>query len=200
MECGCEWHELISYFVCPQFACQTPKNQKILFSLHGAKRTSKWYGANRSDIGALKMPFSAKMTLANPRLTEGQTRSKSSQNKTFYSFTSNPRFSETFGNFDQVSLNLTWSWLLAGPKNPNFDLTIRMDWDQCHYEDNQILIPETIHGLELELKWLRYWENCEKHVSTLPKVITFDPIVWILIYLAFKKLDIQRFPGTPRSP
>ena len=54
---------------------------------------------------ALKMPLSAKMTktaLISPRLAESQTRSKSPQNITFLSFTSNPNFSEIFGNFDQV--------------------------------------------------------------------------------------------------
>ena len=191
------WYHILSTL---NLHARPRKIQKYHFLSMGPPEHPKWRGAACSNTGTPKVPFSAKIPLVNPSLTKGQTRSKSSQNKTFYSFTSNPSFSETFGNFDQVSLNLTWSWLLAGPKNPNFDLTIRMDWDQCHYEDNQILIPETIHGLELELKWLRYWENCEKHVSTLLKVITFDPIVWILIYLAFKKLDIQRFPGTPRSP
>ena len=32
---------LILYFVCPWFACWTPKNPKILFSFHGATRTSR---------------------------------------------------------------------------------------------------------------------------------------------------------------
>ena len=55
--------------------------------------------------GALKMPLSDKMTkttLISPRLAESQTRSKSTLNITFLSFTSNPNFSEIFGNFDQV--------------------------------------------------------------------------------------------------
>ena len=56
-------------------------------------------------IGALKVPLLAKMTkiaLINPRLAKSQTRSKSAQNITFHSFTSNQNFSEIFGNFDQV--------------------------------------------------------------------------------------------------
>ena len=32
---------LIPYFVCPWFACQTSKNPKILFPLHGVVRTSR---------------------------------------------------------------------------------------------------------------------------------------------------------------
>lgn len=39
---------------------------------------------------------------------------------------------------------------------------------------------------------------CKAH-STLPKAITFDPTVGFSIYLVFWKLDIQKFPGTPRS-
>ena len=51
------------------------------------------------------MPFSTKMTkmpLVNLGLTEGQMRSKPSQNNTFHSFALNLSFSEIFGNFDQV--------------------------------------------------------------------------------------------------
>ena len=87
-----------------------------------------------------------------------------------------------------------------GPRNPNFDPAIRMSWNQFHCKHYQILIPTTIHGSKSELKQLRYWENREKHISMLPEVITFGPTVGILIYLAFWKLDIQSFPGTPRSP
>ena len=86
-----------------------------------------------------------------------------------------------------------------GPRNPNLYLVIKTGWDQCHCEDNQISIPMTIHGLKSELKRLRYSENCEMHISTLPKVITFDPTILILMYLVFWKLDIHIFPGTPRS-
>ena len=49
------------------------------------------------------------MPLVNPRLTESQIKSKSLQNSTFQSFTSNPSFSEIFGNFDQVWLTID-SW------------------------------------------------------------------------------------------
>ena len=48
-------------------------------------------------------------------------RSKLLQNNTFHSFKSNSSFSEIFGNFDQVDLELT----LASPRNPNFDPTVR---------------------------------------------------------------------------
>ena len=93
------------------------------------------------------------MPLVNPGSTKGQTRSKSSQNNTFHGFLSNPSFSEIFGiKFD---LNLT----LGGAKNPNFDLAIRMSWNQFHCEDYQILIPTTIHGLKSKLERPRYHKN-----------------------------------------
>ena len=37
---------LILYFVCSRFACRTPKNSKILFSLHEAARTSRMIWRN----------------------------------------------------------------------------------------------------------------------------------------------------------
>ena len=44
------------------------------------------------------------MPLVNPRLTEGQTRSKSSQKNIVHGFISNLSSLEIFGNFDQVWL------------------------------------------------------------------------------------------------
>ena len=74
-----------------------------------------------------------------------------------------------------------------------------MSWDKYHCKDYQIPFPTTIHGSKSELKRLRYPENCTKHVSMLPEVITFDPTVLFWISLVFWKLDIQSFPKTPRS-
>ena len=51
----------------------------------------------------------------------------------------------------------------------------------------------TIHGSKSKLKRLRYPENREKHISTLPKAIPFDLIDGFLISLVFWKLDIQSF-------
>ena len=65
----------------------------------------EWCGATHSNIGAIKVPLLAKMAKMPPvnlGLIEGQTRSKSSQNNIFYSFTSNLSFSEIFGKFDKV--------------------------------------------------------------------------------------------------
>ena len=46
---------------------------------------------------------------------------------------------------------------------------------------------------------MRYLQNRLKRISSLPKAITFDPIVEISFSLVFWKLDIQIFPRTPRS-
>ena len=80
------------------------------------------------------------------------------------------RFLSTLTEFDLTGT-------LMGPKNPNFDSTIRMGYDQLHYEDYQITFPTTIHGSKSELKRLRYPKNRAKHVSTLSKTITFDSTV-----------------------
>ena len=69
----------------------------------------EWHGATRSEIGALKVPLSAKMTkapLVNPGLAEIKTRSNYPQNSTLHSFTSNPSFSKIFGKFNQVWLGV----------------------------------------------------------------------------------------------
>ena len=157
-----------------------------------------WHGITHSNTRELKVPFSANMTkmpLVKPGLTKGQTRSKFSQNNIFHGFISNPNYSKIFSKFGQV-----WPEVdLVGPKNPNLDSVVKTGWDQCFCEENKILIPMTIHGSKSELKRLRDWENCEKHISTLPKVITFDPKVGILISSVLWKLDIQSFLGTPRS-
>jgi len=46
---------------------------------------------------------------------------------------------------------------------------------------------------------LSYPENRKKSNNTLLKAITLDLTVGFLISLVFSKLDIQIFPGTPRS-
>ena len=86
-----------------------------------------------------------------------------------------------------------------GTRNPNFDLTFWMGWDQFHCEDYEIPFLTTIHGSKSELKQLRYPENRATHVSTLPEAINFDSTVGISISLVFWKLDIQSFPETLRS-
>ena len=75
----------------------------------------EWRGVTRSDTGAPKVPLSTKMTkmpLVNPGLTEGQIRSKSSQNNIFHDFISNPIFSKILGNFDQVWPRVDSWWAL----------------------------------------------------------------------------------------
>ena len=69
----------------------------------------EWCGMTHSNIGAFTVPFSVKMTkvpLVNPKLTEGQTRSKSSQNNIFHGFISNLSSTKIFSNFDLVWLGV----------------------------------------------------------------------------------------------
>jgi len=103
------------------------------------------------------------------------------------------RFLATLTKFDLESI-------LGGSKNLDFDPATEMGWNKCHCEYYSIPVPTIIHGSKSELKWLRYWENREKRISRLPKVITFDLTVGFLISLALWKLEIHRFSKTPISP
>ena len=87
-----------------------------------------WCGTTRLDIGALEVPFRVKLTkmpLVNTRLTKSQSRSKSFQNNIFHVSTTNLSYSMIFVKFDQVLPEVD----SEGTKNPNFDPTIRTDWD-----------------------------------------------------------------------
>ena len=89
------------------------KNQKYHFLSMGPWKHLEWCGAIRSDTRAPKVPFPTKMTkilLINLGLTEGQTRSKSIQNNTFHSISSNPSFSDIFSHFDQVWPKVDYKW------------------------------------------------------------------------------------------
>ena len=57
----------------------------------------------------------------------------------------------------------------------------------------------TTHESKLELKQLRYPENCAGCVSLIFKAITFYLTIGFSSYLAFQKLDIQHFLETSRS-
>ena len=104
---------LIPYFVHPWFACQTPKNPKILFSPHKVTRTSRVTWRNPFGHRNTQSAFSAKMTkmpLVKLGLNEGQTRSKSTQNNNSHSFSPNASFSEIFSHFDQVWPKIDFRW------------------------------------------------------------------------------------------
>ena len=47
---------------------------------------------------------------SHPKVDQGQTRSKSTQNNTFHGFTSNLSFSKNFNNFDQVWPKVDLGW------------------------------------------------------------------------------------------
>ena len=79
------------------------------------------------------------MPQVNPRFDRRSNEVKTLKNSIFHSFTSNSSLSKNFDKFDQNSI-------MGGPKNPNFDITVRMGWNQCLYEDYQILIPTIIDG------------------------------------------------------
>ena len=79
------------------------------------------------------------MPLVNPRFDRRSNEVKTLKNSIFHSFTSNSSLSKNFDKFDQKSV-------MGGPKNPKFDLTVRMGWNKCLYEDYQILIPTIIDG------------------------------------------------------
>ena len=77
----------------------------MLTFFHGTAKTSRLMWTTHSGIGALKVPFQAKLTkmpLVNPGLTNSQNWSKSLQNHIFHVSTSNPSYLVIFVNFDQV--------------------------------------------------------------------------------------------------
>ena len=70
----------------------------------GLQEHLEWRGTTRQDTKAPKVHFSTKMTkmpLVHLGLTKSQKKSKSPQNSTFHSFTSNQSFAEIFGSFNQ---------------------------------------------------------------------------------------------------
>ena len=91
--------------------CAGPwKTQKYHFLSIGPREHLEWRDTTHSNVGAPKVHFLAKMPLVNLELIEGQTRSKSTQNNNFHSFSSNPNFSKIFNYFDQVWLEVDFGW------------------------------------------------------------------------------------------
>ena len=145
---------LISYFVCLDLRAGPRKIQKYYFLPMGPREHPKWRGITHLDTRTPKVSFSAKMTkmpLVNLGFTEGQTRSKSTQNNTFHTF----HQTRPSRRFLATLTKLT----SGGPKNPNIDSVVRTGWNQCHCKDYQILIPMTIHRSKSELERPRYHEN-----------------------------------------
>ena len=101
------------------------KSKNYHFLSMGLRGHPKWYGTTRSNFGAPKVPFSAKLTkmsLVNPRLTKGQTMSKFSQNNIFLWFYIKHKL---LRDYWQLWPSLTRSWLSMGPKNFDFDPFIK---------------------------------------------------------------------------
>ena len=59
------------------------------------------------------------MPLVNPRFDQRSNEVKTLKNSIFHNFASNSSLSKNFDKFDKKSVG-------GGPKNPNFDLTVRM--------------------------------------------------------------------------
>ena len=122
---------LILYFVHPWFACRILKNLKILFSLHGAARTSRvmWYNlfGHRSAQSAL---FSSNDQNApsQPKVDRRSNKVKILKKKkkilfmVFHQTWAFRRFLATFTKFDPKLIP-------GGPKSSNFDQAVRMGWN-----------------------------------------------------------------------
>jgi len=82
----------------------------------------------------------------------------------------------------------------VGPKNPNFDLAVRTDWNQCHWEAYQILSSTTIHGSKSELERPRYHENQDNTPIDAPLTSeshNFWSDRWIFKFQTFSKTGNQ---------
>ena len=98
------------YFVCPRFACRTQKIPKMLTFHQGIVGTSRlrWYNPFRHQSTQSAVLHQNDQ---NARLTKSQNWLKPPQKNNFHVFTSNPRLSEIFVNFDQVWPEVdSWEW------------------------------------------------------------------------------------------
>ena len=114
----------------------------------GLREHPEWRGVTRSDIGAPKVPLSAKMTKTP----------------------------------------------LMGPKTVILIWLTEWGWNQCHWEDNQILIPKTIHGSKSELEGPRYHENRDNAPIDAPLTSenhNFWSNRWIFKFHTFSKSGSQ---------
>ena len=139
----------------------------------GLRKCLDCHDTTRLGIGTLKVHFLVKftkMSLVNPRLTESQMRSKSTQNIIFHAFTTNSSHLKILSILTKFDPTL----IPKGTRNPNFDSTDETCWDQFHYKYYLIPFPTTFHGSKSELKWLRYPENRAKRISKFLEAITFD--------------------------
>ena len=138
----------------------------------GPREHLEWCGATYSGIGAPKVHFSTKMTkmpLVNPRFNRRSNKVKTLTKIYFFIVLRQTwaswRFSMTLTKFDPKSI-------LGGPKNPNFDSDFRTDWNQCHYEDYQILNPKIVHCSKSALDRPRYHENRDD--ASIDAPLTFE--------------------------
>ena len=139
----CRYH----IFVRPQFMCQTPKIPKILTFFHGAAETFGLMWRNLFGYCSTQNAISGQIdqnTVGQPWVDHKSKLVKIIP-KQHYVSTSNPTYLVILVKFDT---RLTFE----SSKNPNFDMAIKTDLDQCRCEDCWILFPTIIHGLKSELK------------------------------------------------
>ena len=128
-----------------------------------------------------KCPWS---TLGWPNVKHGQNPYKTTLLKVLHK-------TQAFRRFLATLIKLTWSWLLVGSKNPNFDLVVRTGWNQCHCENYQILSPTTNHRLKSELEWPKYHENRDNTLIDAPltfKSHNFWSDRWIFKFHTFSQM------------
>ena len=186
---------LIPYFVRPWFACRTPENPKILFSLStGPWEHLEWCDIACSGIKTPEVPISAKMTKTpivshrfNWRSNEVQTSTKTKFFIYLHQIRASQRFLTTLTKSDPKSTR-------GGPKNLNFDPAVRTGWNQRHCEDYWILVPMNIHGSKSKLERPRYLENWDDAPIDAPQTLeshNFWSDRWIFRFHAFSELGSQ---------
>ena len=101
---------LTPYFVCPRFTCQTLKNSKILFSSHGASRTSRMTWHNPFRHQSTRSAFFSQNAPSQPWVWSKVKRDQNPYKTTLFMVLHQTRASRTF------LASLTWSWSWVGPK------------------------------------------------------------------------------------
>ena len=98
------------------------------------------------------------------------------------------RFLTVLTKFDPKSIS-------GEPKNPNFDLVVKLGWNQHHCKDYQILIPTTIYGSKSELERPRYHKNRDDAPIDAPLTSeshNFWTDYWIFKFHTFSETESQK--------
>ena len=98
------------------------------------------------------------------------------------------RFLTILTKFDPKSI-------LSEPKNHNFDLVVRLGWNQHHCKDYQILIPTTVHRSKSKLERPRYHKNRDDAPTDAPLTSeshNFWTDRWIFKFHTFSETESQK--------